>query len=290
MSRIAIIVGCACALGNLWAGPALSQQSGALGTLPAGPAQSEQSEAPAQPVAESSHVVTSSESSAVEAIRKALDEKTKLDFTEQPLDDVVFYLRDYHHIPIQLDVKALEDMSIGTDTPVTRNVEGISLRSALRLMLASLDLTYIIKDEVLLITTPDVASNTFVTKIYPVGDLTARQDAAAGEDFESLIQVIRSTIAPKAWSGAGGMANVVPLPAARALVIMQTDDAQQEIGELLAGLRRVRDGQATARPATAGGAGINLPTGTVTLVGPTRGSAGADQPPAAGKSATPAKK
>jgi hypothetical protein len=104
-------------------------------------------------------------------IRKALDEKTKIDFTDQPLQDVVTYLHDLHGIEIQLDLKALEDASIGPDTPVTRNLQGITLRSALRLMLGALDLTYIIKNEVLLITTPDKAANELTTKVYPVADL-----------------------------------------------------------------------------------------------------------------------
>ena len=50
-------------------------------------------------------------------------------------------------------------MGIGTDTPVTKNLKGITLRSALRLMLRELSLTYIIKDEVLLITTPEEAES-----------------------------------------------------------------------------------------------------------------------------------
>ncbi len=104
-------------------------------------------------------------------IRKALEEPTKMDFTETQLSDVVNYLKDYHHIEIQLDLKALEDASIGPETPVTRRLDHITLKSALRIMLGALDLTYIIKNEVLLITTPDKASNELTTKVYPVGDL-----------------------------------------------------------------------------------------------------------------------
>ena len=83
--------------------------------------------------------------------------------------DVIDYLKDLHGIEIQLDSKALEDAGIGTDTPVTRKLKGISLRSALRLMLGALDLTYIIKDEVLLITTTEEADTELVTKVYPGG-------------------------------------------------------------------------------------------------------------------------
>ena len=104
-------------------------------------------------------------------IRKALDEPTTIEFVDAPLQDVIDYLKDLHSIEIQIDTKALEDASIGADTPVTRNLKGITLKSALRLMLGGMDLTYVIKNEVLMITTPEKAGNELVTKVYPVADL-----------------------------------------------------------------------------------------------------------------------
>jgi hypothetical protein len=87
------------------------------------------------------------------SIRAALDEKTELDFADQPLEDVINYLRQRHEIEIQLDGKALADAGIGSDVPITRSVKGITLRSALRLLLSDLDLTYVIQNGVLMITT-----------------------------------------------------------------------------------------------------------------------------------------
>jgi hypothetical protein len=105
-------------------------------------------------------------------IRKALDEPTSFEFFENSLQDVVDYLKEYHDIEIQLDTKTLADAGQGSDTQVTRKLSGISLRSALRLLLGGLDgLTYIIKDEVLLITTKEVADAELITKAYPVADL-----------------------------------------------------------------------------------------------------------------------
>ena len=99
---------------------------------------------------------------------------------------------------------------------MTRQLDGITLRSALNLMLSALDLTYVIEDEVLLITTPDVASRALVTKIYPVGDLLAAHEGKAqAEGFKALTQAIRSTIRPNSWSTVGGPADVVCVPEAR---------------------------------------------------------------------------
>jgi len=104
-------------------------------------------------------------------IRKQLDELTSIDFAETPLQDVIDYLKDLHGIEIQLDAKALDAAGIGADTPITRNLKGITLRSTLRLMLGALDLTYVVKDEVLWITTPDEAANILLPRVYPVADL-----------------------------------------------------------------------------------------------------------------------
>ena len=57
------------------------------------------------------------------------------------------------------------------DEPVTINLQNVTLRSALRLMLKRMQLTYIIKDEVLMITTPEEAESELIAKVYPVADL-----------------------------------------------------------------------------------------------------------------------
>ncbi|HVW38723.1 MAG TPA: hypothetical protein VHB99_15520, partial [Pirellulales bacterium] len=71
-------------------------------------------------------------------ILAALDQKTELEFVDQPLSDVVDYLKQRHGIEIQLDHNAMTDEGIGSDAPVTKNIKGISLESALDLMLGDL--------------------------------------------------------------------------------------------------------------------------------------------------------
>jgi len=98
---------------------------------------------------------------AEKSIIDALKSPTEFEFYETPLDEVVYFLREHHKIEVQIDKKALEDLGIGTDMQVTKSLKGISLRSALKLMLRELDLTYVIVGDVLLITTPEVADNIF---------------------------------------------------------------------------------------------------------------------------------
>jgi ferric-dicitrate binding protein FerR (iron transport regulator)/tetratricopeptide (TPR) repeat protein len=98
-------------------------------------------------------------------VQDALRSPTHLEFVEAPLQDVIDYLKDLHGIEIQVDKKALDDVGIANDTPITKQLKGISLRSALRLILRDLDLTYVIQDEVLLITTPEEAESSLTSGV-----------------------------------------------------------------------------------------------------------------------------
>ncbi len=111
------------------------------------------------------------EGTAERRINEELRRPTEMQFLDTPLSDAISVIKDRHQIEIQLDQKALRDAGIATDQPVTLDVKGISLRSALKLLLRPLDLTYVIQDEVLMITTPEEAENRLSIKVYPVGDL-----------------------------------------------------------------------------------------------------------------------
>jgi hypothetical protein len=104
-------------------------------------------------------------------IQQALEEPTELEFVETALGDVVGFLKDRHGIEIQLDLRALEAAGVASDTPVTIDLRGITLRSALRLLLRQLDLTYAVKDEVLLITTPEMAATMLESRVHRVTDI-----------------------------------------------------------------------------------------------------------------------
>ena len=99
------------------------------------------------------------------------DKETNFQYVDQPLMDVVTDISFRHAIPIVVDTVALEDYGIGTDSPVSINLQGVSLKSALRLMLNELDLTYVLQHEVLQITTAENADKVKQTHVYKVDHL-----------------------------------------------------------------------------------------------------------------------
>lgn len=178
-----------------------------------------------------------------EAIQKALAEPVDLEFIETPLSDVVDFLQDRHRIMIQINKRALDDVGIGTDTPITKKLQGISLRSALRLILRELDLTYIIDNEVLLITTPEDAISVLSTEVYEVADLVTCRDEKneLWEDYDPLIEAITIAIHPTGWDESVGDARICggTFGPAKVLIVSQTQEAHEQIADLLAKIRGV---------------------------------------------------
>src|SRR5208282_2922779 len=109
-------------------------------------------------------------------IQEALKNPTPpIDFTDTSFKDIIDYIKDASNpkIEIQLDLAGLKDAGVDPEQQVSKNIRGVSLRSALKLLLDDLQLKYVIHNEVLLITSPTKAeSDEFMsTKVYPVADL-----------------------------------------------------------------------------------------------------------------------
>ncbi|MBM3967301.1 MAG: hypothetical protein FJ308_19890, partial [Planctomycetes bacterium] len=102
-------------------------------------------------------------------IFRALRERGEVSFNNSPLSTVMSEFSTQYNIPIVIDSRALEEESVTPEEPITLQVPEISLRSALKLILEPLNLTYVIQDEVMKITNKKNSAN--VVRVYPVGDL-----------------------------------------------------------------------------------------------------------------------
>jgi len=181
--------------------------------------------------------------SPTEAIEHALLQPATFNFVEAPLTDVAEFVREKFEIEVVLDRVALEAAGVALDVPITKQVRGISLRSGLNLALRDLDLTWVVQDEVLLITTRDEAEQIIATKVYPVRVLALRPGDSGGEDYNSLVAAIVTTIAPTTWSGVGGPGSLQAVPYAGAIVVAQTQAVHEEVSALLKSLRDARTKQ-----------------------------------------------
>jgi general secretion pathway protein D len=79
----------------------------------------------------------------------------------------------------------------------------------------------------------------------PTGYGTGGMGGAALADFDTLIELITSTIAPDTWDEVGGPGAIESFPTNLSLVISQTQDVHDQIADLLEQLRRLQDLQVT---------------------------------------------
>ena len=109
-----------------------------------------------------------------------------------------------------------------------------------------------IQDGVLLITTPEEAENHLETIVYPVGDLVLPPNSTeeTQADFDSLIDLIKTTVKPTSWDDTGGAGSITPFENNLSIVVSQTQEVHEEIEQLLEKLRTVSREQAKGpRPA-----------------------------------------
>lgn len=257
-------------------------------------------------------------------------EKVDVRFDNRPLREVLALLGAQAGVNIHVDQRGLHAEGVTSDSPVTINLtQPISLRSALNLILDDLNLSYVIQDEVIRVTSQALRNEQMYQKTYYVADLvipipnfvpsynmglpgaiaaahnalgygggvpvsgsaplTVVANHAAGEinplasdaralanvgsnslmgagpsptqspspfgpggagggpqaDFDSLIELITTTIAPTTWDEVGGPGSVSGFETNLSLVVSQTQEVHEQIADLLEQLRRLQDLQVT---------------------------------------------
>lgn len=80
-------------------------------------------------------------------------QQTEIDVAEAPLAEMVRLLAGKHQVTIELDPTSLTAAGIGSDVPITRTLKGITLKSALELMFAELELICVAEGEKVVIRT-----------------------------------------------------------------------------------------------------------------------------------------
>ena len=185
-----------------------------------------------------------------ERFEQALAQRGSLEVLEARLCDVVDQLSTQFRVPMVLKAKKLEEAGVNIDTPVTKQFASMPLESILNLILDELDLDFTIRNHVILITTPeDLESPSMMEmRIYPVRDLVAYRVPGTKDDphryaadYDSLIDVITTTIAPESWVDVGGPGSIKEFDNSGALIVSQTHRVHREIAQLLATLRRVKE-------------------------------------------------
>ena len=185
-------------------------------------------------------------------IYHALSRPISIDWTDGiSLREFETLLVDKMGVPVHLDERVLAG-ELGLDVNEPEAIHGkydnISARSALRRLLSNVfetPLTYVIRDEVLLITDKQYAADNYIsTRLYPwpLGQhITHPNDA-------SLIELIQTTIQPASWQSLGGNGGIGIV--GNCFVVSQTQEVHEQIVELMRSIEKtagIEDGKPCLR-------------------------------------------
>ncbi|MFP6617548.1 MAG: hypothetical protein VCB26_14185, partial [Candidatus Hydrogenedentota bacterium] len=174
-----------------------------------------------------------------EAISVALNRRGTWDFAEVPLNDVIAFVGSTSNIDTVIDFRALVDMGIPSDAPITCHQKDISLRSFLRIVLGELGLTHEIHNGALWITTREEAEANMSVRTYAVGDLI-RMGVEFGEPAygcDSLMELIMGFLEPDSWDQLGGPGAIDAIYGT--LVVSHVGEIHERLAQFLAAYRQV---------------------------------------------------
>ncbi|MSQ93525.1 MAG: hypothetical protein EXR98_03090 [Gemmataceae bacterium] len=142
------------------------------------------------------------------AIEYRLRQPISLHFKDVPLEQAIKDLTVTSGIQVVPDYAALDLEKINLQSPLTISVDNIDMKSALKLMLNRLKLTYTIENQVLMITTESNTSGRLVRVTYPIADLIVAVEDHPLPDVFKMEEAIK-----RSMMGQGGMNNfLTPSP------------------------------------------------------------------------------
>jgi beta-lactamase regulating signal transducer with metallopeptidase domain len=114
---------------------------------------------------------------------RSLYKPTNIEWTELPLADGLQYLSEFHDLPLRSDEEALRAAKISpADIPVTLKLDGVSLRSALKLVLEPYQLGFYIDAKGIVVTTQEKAAEQSKARRAPGQSTSDKKDDAASPD------------------------------------------------------------------------------------------------------------
>ncbi len=168
------------------------------------------------------------ESEVQHKIRRGLATEVSINAQDEPFSDVIDNLRDLTELNIVQDRLAMEEVRVRSDTSVTLRVHDMPLHEAMEQLLAPLDLTTIIEEDVLVVTSRARVRSAIAVRVYPIGKLLG--DSGDGDHFCARIE---RAVAPSTWQNVGGQGWTQYFTPKRCLVVRQTNEVHSQIQAFL---------------------------------------------------------
>jgi len=204
--------------------------------------------------------------SSLRSLEQVLESETSCRFRKIPLRQVLHELAWKHQIRFFLDEQAVTDEGISLDQEVTLEISGISLETALHLLLHPLGLDLVNDGNSLTVTTAAKADEDSIYQaVYPVGDLVDATNPDA--DLDNLITMFLQSTGGRWMENDGDGGEITQVNQTRSLVVRQDQRAHRQIEGILSALRRARELQRLSPTVEAPGS-ISVPERAPSTVSP----------------------
>lgn len=163
-----------------------------------------------------------------------LQRKVSADFVDTPLNEFVGFFADALEIRIFIDTTGLEDAGIPTDEPISLTLSDVPLQKAIAVAFDPLQLTLVVVNGRLTLTTIDMANEHLHAVLYDVSDVFS------GDDVEAFSEAVQTTTDGQ-WEdidGHGGWH--ITVVNSGQLLIHQTDTVHSQIRDMIAWSRNTR--------------------------------------------------
>ena len=169
-------------------------------------------------------------------IYEKLGRAISINWSETFLEDCAKQLARELDVPVRLLTAKLADVNVTPETPVTLKLSSVSARGVLNHVASILNAGWIVRDGVLLITSPEEVSSDLTARIYPIPDLIPSEDDV--ETGAAVDMVINNTVKPDSWKDAGGAGVIIRCDSPASLICLQARPVHEEIENVLANLRK----------------------------------------------------
>ena len=158
-------------------------------------------------------------------VRDQLNKIEEVDLVRLPVSAFFKRLTEILGIQFDLDTRAFTEQNLSADESIT--FQGIGpTRDLLRRAIEPLNLTYIVHENTVEITTISSASKRPVIRHYDLGYVQSDS-----KNLASIIATIEQAVEPDSWSKSGGNGSIMPI--GQLLVVSATEKAHLGIEKLL---------------------------------------------------------
>lgn len=183
-----------------------------------------------------------------QALLQALETRISVPLRGQPFEEIIQTLSNAIGKNIYIDKASFDNLSL--DMKQLVNLEGgVSARTALRGMLQSLGMTFIIRDKIIKVVSVEEARKNMMTRAYEIRDVVQAGGPFNGgatwgpyldymqtqRNAEMLVESIVNGVDPNAWSTRGGTSTITFNYATMSIIVRAPSEVHYSLGQAMYG-------------------------------------------------------